>query len=975
MVARTAVRPLAVIASLAALLALSPGRAAAQSAAVLAGTARSQDGTPLAARVAFAPDGGTVAAATTADASGRFRLEIPAGTPGVLQLAALGHSPAEVRIPALAAGATRRVAATLATLHVLDAVTVVARRERPLLNTENAATGGALEAEELEALPTDAREPLSLAFTIPGVAQATGFFGDAPPLSIAGGNALYTQYTLDGLDNNEGFLGGPRVELPLGALARLEVLASTYSSSFGRSSNGVVNAESRAGGTRWRGDAFGYLRPGTPFDADPKVAPAGVDPDGFQRFQVGASASGAPLRDRLFVALAAEYTNEDEDRIGSTAQTAFIGTEQREKVKLFGRADWGWSPTQTTTLRFAASHVNRAGRGSGVVVPEADITTRRIGTLAALTHRSALGGGAASNIVSLQFGTYRWYFPPTRSDFTRPQVQILDPTDSTVQAIVGSSNFVFDETERQLQLRNVFETALGERHRLRAGADVVRSWFYLDGANTNPSGAYRVFNDGNIVRSDDFLSIEDVPDDVRVLDYTIDARPQQVDLAQTLVGAFVEDVWRVTPSLTLTAGLRWDYDDITSRGESDPDLNNVQPRVAFNWYRTARSVVRGGAGIYTGRFPYAVFSDAVQFGPGGNAPVTLTEFQGESIRFLDGPAIGELQALADTLPREVRRTFALGLEQPFSRQLSLGYQFQLGDDWGFSIDGVLVQTRNLPRSVDLNPIGRALEAGDTLNLACDGAASCPGDPLRPDDPAESGYRRLTTTESGGRADYKALFVAARRRMSDDWTLEAGWVWSHAQNDTEDINFTAAQANCFGEEMRDAVTGARCASSEWADAIDDRRHKVTLRSVVTVADRLRLSLVADWQTGQPVNRVAGVVSPDGGEAIWDLDGSGPIYGPGFVGNHDRFPGVPRNGERLPNFFELSAGAASVVGLGGRSLELRADVFNALNATEWGGFATGIPGGGSRTQIGRPGDPIRLRAAGRPRQVQFSARYVF
>jgi outer membrane receptor protein involved in Fe transport len=215
-----------------------------------------------------------------------------------------------------------------------------------------------------------------------------------------------------------------------------------------------------------------------------------------------------------------------------------------------------------------------------------------------------------------------------------PQVTVVGPDLTTPLAIVGSSNFVFDERERQLQLRDVFETRLG-RHTLRFGGDVLRSWFELDAAGTNPRGAYTVVDEGNITASGEFLSIVDIPADVRVLRYTIDAQPVEVDLTQTLVGLFIEDAWRVSPSLTVHAGLRWGYDDITSRGESDPDLNNLQPRASFNWYATRSTVLRGGAGLYAGKFPYAVYSDAVQFGPDGNAVVT---FEGAAF---PPPAFGE----------------------------------------------------------------------------------------------------------------------------------------------------------------------------------------------------------------------------------------------------------------------------------------------------------------------------------------------
>lgn len=932
----------AVLAAVVALLVWS-APASAQEARV-AGTVRTQAGGPLPdVRLRFEPSGSSV----RTDSAGRFSLVVPADVRGTLRFAHPDHAGESVSQGPLGAGEVREIAVTLSPLYRLDAVSVTHVAERPLLDTDDAVTGGSIERSELEALPTDARNPLALAFTVPGVAQSTGFFGDAPPLTVTGANALYTRYTLDGLDNTEGFLGGPRVELPLAALARLEVMAATYGAAAGRSSNGVVDAVSRPGGDRWAGEAFIYGRPGIPFDARPAFTPAGTDPDGFRRIQAGGAAGGPLAEGRTFLSLAGEYVNETEDRIGSTARTQFVGTELRETVKAFARVDHGWSPTQTTTLRFAASDVRRAGRGTGVVVPEADITTVRSGSLAAVTHRTALREGRAANELSVQLGTFRWDFPPTRSDLTRPQVTIVGPDLTTVEAVVGSSNFVFDETERQVQLRNVYSHQAG-RHTLRFGGDLLRSWFALDAAGTNPNGAYTVVNEGDIVPAGRFVSITDIPANVRVLRYTVDANPRSVDLSQTLAGVFLDDRWRVTPSLTLHLGLRWDYDDITSRGESSPDLDNIQPRASFNWLASPVTVIRGGAGAYTGTFPYAVYSDAVQFGPDGNAVVT---FEGEAFpppAFGAGPTAHDLAALRDRLPaREVRRMFALGLEQPTAWQFTLGWQRLFARRWSLALDGVWVETRNLPRSWDLNPIERLLTPADTIDRAVDF-----GDAFRPVSPQPGGYRRLTTTESGGRSRHVALHAVVRGDVGARVKLDANWIWSRTRNDTEDINFNAARANDFG--------------AEWADAINDRRHRVSVRGVWSATGRLRLSGIADYQTGTPINRVA---------YFRDLDGSGAIYGNGFIGNHDRFPGVPRNAERLPSAFRLDLGAAYALPLPAGPLELRAELFNALNGTIYSGFANGIPGGGPRTQVGRPGDPVVYTAAAPRRQLQVAARWRF
>lgn len=686
-------------------------------------------------------------------------------------------------------------------------------------------------------------------------------------------------------------------------------------------------------------------RPGVPFDADPKFTPTGVDPDGFQRLQVGGAVAGPLMAERTFVFGAVEYSNEQEDRIGSTARTSFLGTEERETWKAFGRLDHGWSETQTTTLRFALGDVRRRGQGGGVIVPEADITTRRIGSLTSLTHQSAFRDGRGSNRFSAQVGTFNWDFPPSVSDLETPQVTIVGSDLTTVEAVVGSSNFIFDESELQLQLKNEIELRVGDAHTFQAGFEVVTSSFELLGANTNPRGAYTVVNTGNITADGRFLSIGDVPSDVRVLRYTIDAQPQQVDLTQTVWSAYLEDRWRVSPSLTLQGGVRWDYDDLTSRGESEADLNNFQPRVSFNWLATPETVLRGGWGLYAGSFPYAVYSDAQQFGPEGNAVVTFEE--GSAFpppAFGLGPGPEEIAQLQGALPaREVRQTFARGLEQPMSAQLSLGVQHQLGDRWAMAVDGVWVETRNLPRSWDLNAVDYELQAADTVDRP-----PTFGDTLRPADPAMTGYRRLTTTDSGGRGRYLGLHTRVRRALGDGLAIEGGWSWSRTQNDTEDINFNATAGNDF--------------DAEWADGVNDRRHHVSVRAVWETFSAIRLAGVIDWQTGTPINRVA---------HFRDLDGSGTIFGNGFIGNHDRLSGVARNAERLPSAWTIDASVEWRPSIARSTLSLRAEVFNLLNRTNYTGFANGIPGGGPRTQVGRPGDPVEYTTAAAPRQVQFTA----
>lgn len=829
----------------------------------------------------------------------------------------------------------------------LEGVTVTAGRLRPLLDTRTAATGGSIGPIELQALPTDARNPIDLAFTIPGVAQATGFYDTAPQLSINGSNSLYTQYYIDGLDNNEGFLGGPRIDFPLAALSLLDVKTSTYGTELGRSSNGVVNYITRSGGDAAHGELFVYGRPGGSFDARPALTPANVDPGGFRRYQVG-GALGGPLAawlggGKTHAFGAAEYVSEHESQTVVTGYGNGAGEAVRDHTKLFGRLDHDWNARQQTAVHVAFSNTRLAGMGTGNIVPEADYTQQRTGFLGAVTHRTVIGA-AATNTLSAQIGTYHWLYPPTSSSFGVPQVTILDTTGAP-KAVVGSSGFQFDERELQLNFKDVVERTIG-MHRVQVGGDVVTGMFRLTGAQTDPAGSYVVVDNGLIHPSSGFVSVKDIPSDIQVKSYTVDVSQQHVIRTQSVVGAFVQDQWLPTADVTLNLGLRWDYDDLTSHGGSKPDLNNFQPRTSVNWVLHGNTVLRGGFGMYAGKLPYTIYSDAIQFGPRGAAVAT---FDGTNApRFGSPPSASALAAsIASLPPRQERALFALGLQSPMSYQTSLGYQHKFGAAWGISFDGVWVETRHLPRLWDLNAVRHPLGPADSVDLPAQA-----GDPYRPIQPVIGSFRQLLTTETGGHGRYLGLNTSIRHRLTDAWTADLNWVWSHAQNDTDDINFVATQGNNFNQE--------------WADAVNDRRHKVDLRTVYTVRDRIQLAGIASFQTGTPINRIAN---------YRDLDGSGVESGNYYTGNFDRYYGVGRNGERLPSAFELNTSVGYLLPVGTNRIELRADVFNALNSTLESGFANGISGGGPRTQVGRPGDPIVYTVAGRPREIQLSARYVF
>src|SRR5690606_21492133 len=102
-----------------------------------------------------------------------------------------------------------------------------------------------------------------------------------------GANGLFAQYLIDGLDNNENFLGGPKFPISTGAASDVTVLASAYSVEYGRTGNGVVNVTSRSGSNEWYSELFYLVRPGASVDASSPFAGRDLSgnavQDGFRR--------------------------------------------------------------------------------------------------------------------------------------------------------------------------------------------------------------------------------------------------------------------------------------------------------------------------------------------------------------------------------------------------------------------------------------------------------------------------------------------------------------------------------------------------------------------------------------------------------------------------------------------------------------------------------------------------------------------
>lgn len=939
---------------------------------------------------------------TNAQGNARFEGLATAGAYDVFVPAGEDFRSARAADLSLREGFTRSVTLFLPPpAYELEEVTVTARESVADINRTGAEVSATLDAETVERLPVEGRQLDRALYRLPGVTQATGFFPEAPNVSINGANGLYANYLIDGLDNNENFLGGPKFNVPVGLVQDVTVLTSTYSAEYGRTGNGVFNVTTKSGGNDVSGEAFYVTRPGPPLDAATPYPGRDLSGntvgDGFARHQGGFAVGGPLQKDRTFYFVNVEQTVDLKDNLLAAPGLGVTKTVEGTNAFTYasGRLDHRWTDRWRSTLRAHHSRVrigNPGGAlGGGVTFPSAANTETRDGTLLALQNTYA--GERFVYEGGFQYSRFHWNAGEAKNP-GQPQVTLLGrqhgEADRTL-AVLGHPGFVFDEYENSVQVQQEVSYFAGA-HTLKAGADVLTSDFSLQGGG-NPDGNYTVRlteAQQETVRErarGETLSISDVPSGVEVVNYGVELRPSTFGARQTLWALYLEDEFAATSDLTLTAGLRYDYDTLSKGGADTGDWNNIAPRLSVNYGLTERDVLRGGYGMFYDKIVYAIYSDALeqnstaegfrnqlrQLVEEGRLPddtsIERVTFDGPltandpDATYLDGPTPAELQGQREEVFSNTRRILnPNGYDNPLTHQFSLGYQRQLDPSTRVYVDLVHTRSQNLPRLRDLNAPAPYDLTREQVENAEDPSSLVrtveEADATRPVAPIPGGARQILITEMKGEARYWAAFFnfLKARQSGDRFAYRLSYTLSRLRNNTDDINFRAEDANDF--------------SDEWGPSINDRTHVFNGQLSYFPLPGLAVTVAGLLQSGQPINRIPNADL----FGTTDLNGDGREFEASYVGNSDRAPGESRNSDRLPWSTTFDVSVQYALPLAGGDVELTADVFNVLNTENLSGYTNNATLS-NQIQVGPEGSGFVQRNAGPPRQFQFGLRYAF
>lgn len=907
----------------------------------------------------------------------------------------------------LRANEARAVEVSLA----LPAVLVTAQRDPTAIDSINAEVSAGFSGRQLQDLPIEARDLAHALVRLPNVVPSTGFFPEAPPVSINGANGLFAQYLIDGLDNNENFLGGPKFPVPIGIVADVTVLAASYSAEYGRTGNGVVNVTTRSGSNEWQGEGFYLTRPGASLDAASPFAGRDLSgnavKDGFRRDQAGIAFGGPIVRDRTFVFVDAEYTRDEKENLLSSPALGVNDTVSGRNRSLLLSTKIDHQLGDRWRLALRANHgdaeIERQGGGleGGVTFPSAGSVQDRVASLASLS--AIYDSGTLASETTLGYSRFRWNYGRPLGD-AGPQVTV-NGADGLAVAVLGNPGFVFDELENSWQWQQKLTLTRGA-HSVKLGADVLRSAFELAGGG-NEQGNYAVrltqaeLDQVRFANEGTALDVGDIPASAEVQSYSVELRPGRFGRTQTQTGLYAEDRISLTSRVTATLGVRWDYDTLSRAGASSGDRDNVAPRVALNFRVRPTLALHAGAGRFYEKIPYTVASDALQQNTTSSAFRTQLQqlidrgvlpantrldrvtFDGNlSVSpactvYLECPTPATSQTLRDTAFSNERRILnPSGLDNPYTDQFSLGLQWQAFPGVVAGADVIYASGYNLLRLRDLNapaPFAPRLEnltdaniallrsqAGDadrralaeSLGLIRSQAAA---DATRPVAILPGGARQIVVSETRGQSRYRALTLRlAKDAREQRYGYTMSYTLSKLTNDTDDINFRSANSNAFG--------------SEWGPSVNDRRHVLSAVLFVYPLPDLTFSVAGLLQSGQPINYI-----PDATIfGTTDLNGDGASFSDAYLGNSDRAPGVSRNSGRLSWSKTVDLGVRYAPSLGEGRLELAADVFNVFNETNLSGFANSAT---QSNQIQVFGQPFVVRNGAPPRQFQIGVRYLF
>jgi hypothetical protein len=764
---------------------------------------------------------------TVSDADGSFRFQ--ALNPGRFTVVAelSGFATTEVRDIEMTIGLGLIQDFTLQVQTVAETITVTGTT--PIVDTTKSEVSGVVTQQQMETLPINSRQYLSLALLMPGTSMDStrAFFATVN----VGGSVTFnsTGNLVDGVINNFAEDGEPRQNLPEDAVEEFRVSNVQYKAEFGLATGGIVQVVTKSGTNTLHGTAFEYFR-------DKSLNALGVfetEKPAYRRNQFGGSIGGPLVLNRIHYFGAVERTKVDEFYTVFTGLPQFYSAVEGTFPKpftrnlYFGRVDGQISNTQSFFARYAhedeRSTCNSCGGTTSSTAGFDQETPRR----AVVVGHTWVRGTRQLNDFRFQYARAAYYISPAG---TEVWTDISDNSPARLARLTrqlqfpaltyGSSNDQIGP-ESRWQLKDTYAITLPS-HDLKFGVDISHMPYKYESTG-NPLGTY-TFSRDQYFNPNDPQSIAAL---TGAATFSASVPPVTTSHPNSYYVAFVQDDWRFHDDITVNLGFRYErlygaanedldpsvfpvaipYIDVDGRG----DTNNFAPRVGAAWdiAGTGRTVVRGGYGLYYGHVRIlgnlSEFRNYQQFSVnitnpsypdpyGGRDPLSFIVSAPANITIVDNDYV-----------------------QPYSNQFNVGVSQQLFGEYGLHVDAVVTNTDHDRKILD-------------INARVSGAATRPNPT----------FARVDRNQSTGSARYRGLYAKFDKRYSRRHQFLVTYTYMHSRDNAP-----------LGRYLDPFLLDL-----DWGPSNGERRHAVVASGSVLLPYDVTLGAVWTMRSQLPWNATAG-----------------------------------------------------------------------------------------------------------------------
>jgi hypothetical protein len=994
---------------------LTPSAALAQfNTGAITGIVTDSSGGVLAGATILITNSGTNDSRTVvADAQGRY--DAPALSTGTYRVEASldGFQTRKIDGIQLAVGERARVDVKLSVGQVAETVVVTGQTR---VNTETANIGSTIGQTSVANLPINGRDFTLLLATVPGSVQSSNFF----QTSINGVPTWFGQSVLvDGIDSGRGDLNGfsntlGRVDAritraSMDSIQEVQVVEQTYSAEYGQSMGAVINAITKSGTNELHGSLFEYFRNDALDSNDYFSEKRNLGKNTFRMNQFGGNVGGPLKRDKVFFFGNYEGVRQDRGVVlqGLVPTTTFRSTFAPALSSVLAKLplpNQSSVPTNDPRLGLYATqglrnlredtgsfkvdvNLSAADRfsvrynvnDSKTITPyglaqdqtaEAPLRTQLLkGTL---THTFS-----GNTVNELGFGINRNVTYPNGGDMSLPIFNFAF-IDGAIAA-PGAAQFSQYRAGTNYQFTDTL-TFIRGGHALKVGTDIR-----LNRRNAR------------LDQQDQFVFFS-------LADFANNAPFQVQRIGHPMLwfsnenySFFAQDDWRIHSRVTINAGVRYDVSSVSRekngnlqnfdlqtmtyspKGEKvqDPDLNNIAPRLGVAWdvTGTKRTVVRAGYGVfYNQELPGIYGSPQINSYPSQTVTVFDALFAGLPLSYPLDPRVFATAPFSSRTVGVIDRNLRTSYAQEFSANVQ--------QDIGFGV-------------VQIGYVGNRLRdivAGQAVTALNPNRIN-PFTGVRPN-PALGDVMLIGNYPE---SNYDALQVGFKRALAMGLALNANYTYAVQKDDA--IGFLKDYQDPDHPE------------NDYSYGDTDLRHNFSMDFVYNVpttvmhflpgrmAEGWQVSGIVQARSGLPVNVTVtgglfgGSLRPDLVPGVSTKPANYSL--PDHQYNPDAFvappPGqygdTPRNYLRAPGFAQFDVSFAKMTRLAGaRGLQIRVDVFNLFNRTNFAAPFSGLqrdPLSNSLNSTGSFGQSLQtvgdelggLIGAGGPRQVQLSARFSF